>query len=127
MRRSCYGENYFCQRGNGSRQRKKTTLVKMLAKLIVTLPHPSMYSHFFSHDLKELDILVRPSAGIILMYYSFAFVTTNLRPAVYLQIRLQSPRVRIHILKFSREKNSYVMQFVVLCSFLCCISCTSSI
>ena len=40
------------------------------------------------------------------MYYSFAFVTTNLRPAVYLQIRLQSPRVRIHILKFSREKNS---------------------
>ena len=52
------------------------------------------------------------------MYYSFAFVTTNLRPAVYLQIRLQSPRVRIHILKFSREKNSTAVQFVVLCSFL---------
>ena len=46
----------------------------MLAKLIVALPRPSMYSYFFSHDLKELDILVRSSAGIILMYYSFAFV-----------------------------------------------------
>ena len=81
-------------------QRVPPTLVKMLAKLIVTLPRPGMYSHFFSmHDLKVLDILVRSSAGIILMYYSFAFVKTNLRPAVYLQIRLQSPRVRIHILK----------------------------
>ena len=37
---------------------------------------------------------------------------------------VQSP---IHILKFWREKNSNVMQFVVLCSFLCCISCTPSI
>ena len=62
---------------------KKTTLVKMLAKLIFTLPHPGMYSHFFFHDLKELDILVRSSAGIILMYYFFAFATTNLRPTVY--------------------------------------------
>ena len=82
---------------------KKTTLVKMLAKLIITSPRPGTYSHFFSHDLKELDILVRSSAGIILMYYSFAFVTTNLRPAVYLQIRLQSPRIRIHEREIERD------------------------
>ena len=54
-------------------------------------------------------------------------VTTNLRVSGLSAIRLQSPRVRIHILKFSRKKNSNVMQFVVLWSFLCCISCTPSI
>lgn len=54
-------------------------------------------------------------------------VTTNLGVSGLSAIRLQSPRVRIHILKFSRKKNSNVMQFVVLWSFLCCISCTPSI
>ena len=38
-----------------------------------------------------------------------------------------SPLASIYILKFSREKNNNVMQFVVLWSFLCCISCTPSI
>ena len=37
-------------------------------------PPKYVLSLYFSHDLKELDILVRSSAGIILMYYSFAFV-----------------------------------------------------
>lgn len=49
------------------------------------------------------------------------------KPVVYLQIRLQFPHVRRHILKFSHKKNSNVTQFVVLRLFLSCISCTPSI
>ena len=70
LRRYYDGEKSVRGAAGPASGKKKTTQVKMLAKLIVTLAHP----HFFIQDLKELDILVRSSAGIVLMYYSFPFV-----------------------------------------------------
>ena len=61
----------ICQRGSGSRQRKKKNNAgKNAGKTYRNISPP----HFFFQDLKELDILVRSSAGIVLMYYSFPFV-----------------------------------------------------
>ena len=76
-------ERIFVRGATGPASGKKNNAGKNACKAYLYITPPWYVLSLFSHDLKELDILVRSSAGIILMYYFFAFATTNLRPTVY--------------------------------------------